>query len=189
MPDSVRWPTGNFEEASGVLGLLSLLWHREADARTLRALRQPPLSVAWKKAGGTLPADITAELVDELATDYCRLLIGPQHRISPVQSIWEQSRFQGAAAASMRRYVEMLDGFRPCVEIIDHVAVQLQYAATLTGLATQTRGSLIQGLGKAFARDHLEWTSVFFEGVEEKAETEFYRSLAQVSRGFLFDSQ
>ena len=186
MSQTVNLPTTNFQEAAGLLNLLASLWGQEVDAATLKAMMQPAFSEAWKESGGKLPSQISAELLADLQVDYCQLLIGPKNHVPPVQSIWDQARFQGDATASMKKYIELLDGFQPCVGFVDHVAVQLQYASALMSLSHQSRRKLMQGLATAFARDHLQWSLPFFNRVEQQAQTGFYQSVARVSRQFLF---
>ena len=183
---TIKMPAGDFEQAAGVFALLSRLWAKEVDSKTLNNMTQPPFANAWKEAGGNLPSQVSAELIDELAVDYCQLLIGPKNHVSPVQSVWDQARFQAEATESMQKYLQMIDGFQPCVDFVDHIAVQLQFASALFSMADQSQRKLIQGLGVAFCRDHLEWSESFFRRIEQQAETEFYKSLAQVSRQFLF---
>ena len=186
MSVTIHLPESDFTEASGVFALLAVLWAKEVDLKTLNLMSQQPFAKAWKQAGGKLPGKATAEWVESLAVDYCQLLIGPKNHASPVQSIWDQSRYEGDASASMSKYMELIDGFEPCVAIPDHVAVQLQYAGVLMGMADQSKRKLIQGLATAFARDHLAWTADLFERIEAQAETDFYRGLASLSHRYLF---
>ena len=186
MSASVILPEDNFQQAAGVFTLLSRLWANEVDAKTLNAMTQAPFADAWKDSGGQLPSATTDELVEELAVDYCQLLIGPKDHVSPIQSVRDQNRFQGNATESMQKYIQMVDGFQPCVDMVDHVAVQLQYAGVLLNMAEQTKRKLIQGLATAFCRDHLDWTKAFFERTEKQAQSDFYQSLSRVSNQFLF---
>ena len=186
MPSMIHLPDGNPEETSVVFSLLASIWAKEVESKTLKQMLKPPFSTAWKLAGEKLPSTVSAELIEELSVDYCQLLIGPKNSVSPFQSEWDQDRFQGDATASMQKYVEMLKGFSPCIDIVDHVAVQLQFIGALIGMTGQTKRTLIQGLGKAFCRDHLEWTEPFFSRVERQAKTGFYQSTAKISRQFLF---
>ena len=145
MNATIHLPETDFDEASRVFALLAVLWAKEVDQKTLKLMSQQPFAKAWKQAGGKLPAKVTSEWVESLAVDYCQLLIGPKNHASPVQSVWDQSRYEGDASASMTNYMEFIDGFQPCVKIPDHVAVQLQYAGVLMGMADQSKRKLIQG--------------------------------------------
>lgn len=186
MSPKIQLPESNFAEAAGLFALLSTLWAKEVDEKVLKSMAHPPLADAWKKAGGQLPKQINSDWIELLSVDYCQLLIGPKNHASPFQSVWDQSRYQADAAASMKRYIDMVQGFQPCLDMLDHVAVQLQFASALMSMAEQAKRKLIVGLAHAFARDHLAWTSPFFKRVSEQAETPFYRSLATISHEFLF---
>lgn len=173
-------------EMAAVFALLSRLWAREIDAAAIKSLRQQPLASAWKKLGGKIPTDERPETIEALAIDYCQLLIGPKDHVPPVQSIWSQSKLSGNSTESMQKYIAMIDGFEPCVDFVDHVAVQLQFIGVLLSMAEQSKKKLIRGLATAFAGDHLEWTEKFFEATQAKATSDFYTSLSAVSREFLF---
>lgn len=186
MPISINLDDESLAETAAVFALLSRIWSSELDAKTLQAISQPPLAEAWKSLGGaTMPAT-DASAIEELAVDYCQLLIGPKNHISPNQSIWEQKRFSGDATGSMHKYLQMVDGFEPSVEMIDHIGVQMQFAGVLLSMAEQAKRKLIRGLARAYFADHLEWCEPFFGRVEEQADTDFYRTAASVSRQFLF---
>ncbi|MGI9516797.1 MAG: TorD/DmsD family molecular chaperone [Pirellulaceae bacterium] len=177
---------GNHAELAGVCALLSRLWNEEANRQALQQLSHPGVAASWKRLGGEVPS-ATPEVVEELAVDYCQLLIGPQGHVSPVQSIWSTGRFEADAAHSMQQFIDMLKGFQPCNKIIDHVAVQLQYFGAVLGVAGQAPNDLWRGLATRFADSHLEWTGEFFEKAEQQSNTDFYRGLAMVSRRFLFE--
>ena len=168
---------------STVYQFLGQLWLHEVDAATLHTLNQPGVRAAFEELGGSVPAELDGATVERLAIDYCQLLIGPQEQLSPVQSIWEEDQFQGDAAASMNRYFQLIDGYQPPIGIVDHLGVQLNFAAQLV-LATETEPSA-QTLVMQYADDHLKWCDPFLEQVTKKAETDFYRSLARVTKQVL----
>ena len=146
---------------STVLEFLGQLWLREVDAATLHKLNQPGVRTAFEELGGAVPAEIDGATVERLAIDYCQLLIGPKDQLSPVQSIWEEQQFQGAAAASMNRYFQLVDGYQPPIGIVDHLGVQLNFAAQLI-LATETEPRA-QALVMQYGNDHLKWCRSFLE--------------------------
>ena len=186
MPITIDFNSDQLAETAAVFALLSRLWASEVDAATLKSLRQKPLVRAWKQLGGSIPEDESPETIEALAIDYCQLVIGPKDHVPPIQSVWKQEKLAGDSSKSMQKYVEMVDGFKPCVDFVDHVAVQLQFASVLLGMADQAKRKLIRGLATAYARDHLEWTANFFQATESQAKTKFYRSLSKVSHKFLF---
>lgn len=167
-------------QLSVVLELLGRLWLREVDLETLRQLNQPGVRAAFEVLGGSVPTEIGPESVEQLAVDYCQLLIGPQDQLSPVQSIWESQQFQGAAAASMNRYFQMLEGYEPPSRIVDHLGVQLDFAGRLT-LAVENESSG-QRIAVQYAKDHLQWCNLLLERMMERAETDFYRGLARITQ-------
>lgn len=168
---------------STVLEFLSQLWLREIDAATLHKLNQPGVRTAFEALGGSVPAEMGGATLERLAIDYCQLLIGPKDHFSPVQSIWEEQQFQGDAAASMIRYFKLLDGYQPPIGIVDHLGVQLDFAAQLL-LATETEPSA-HALVVQYATDHLSWCGSLLNQISEKAETDFYCSLANVTKQVL----
>ena len=186
MPASVLPRDENDRENAGVFALLSRMWAREMDRDSLVALARPPLATEWQALGGIVIQEIDENCLEELAVDYCQLLIGPQGHVSPVQLVWDQKRFSGDATGSMQKYLNLLNGFVPAIEMVDHVAVQLQFAGALTGLSAESGRPLLRGLVTAFARDHLDWTYEFFRRTENQARTGFYKGLSVVSRRFLF---
>ena len=165
---------------STVLRFLGQLWVRELDAATLSKLNQPGVRAAFEELGGSVPDNIDEASLETLATDYCQLLVGPTDQLTPVQSIWENQQFEGEAAASMKRYFQLLDGYQPPLSIVDHLGVQLDFAAQLVLAAEaepKAREIVLQ-----YASDHLQWSNDILDRIGEKAETDFYRSLARVTQ-------
>ena len=174
------------EQLAAVYGLLAKLWVQELDAPTLRALAEPPLVDVWRSLGGQVPADQNQQTIDELAADYCQLLIGPSDPVSPVQSIWMEDRYEGSAATSMQQFFDLLPGYRPPANIRDHIGNQFDYLGELFArAANDDYPETYTGLARNFMQKHLAWTSPFFAEVEARAETDFYRGLARVTRSFL----
>ena len=107
-------------ELTATLSLLSFLWSAELTRDSLAELTVSELAVPWRQLGGWLPESvdqITSELLEELAVDYCQLLIGPDGHASPTQSVWEEGQLQGSAADSMKRFFELLPAFNPKLRI------------------------------------------------------------------------
>lgn len=186
MTVSIDFGGDNLGEIAAVFALLARLWQSEVDAKTLKSIRQPAMAKEWKALGGEIPDDDSAETIEELAIDYCQLLIGPKNHVPPVQSIWSDAKLASDSTSSMQKYIDMINGFQPGNEFVDHIAVQLQYMSVLLSMADQAKPKLIRGLAKAFANDHLSWTDRFLARAEQKATTGFYKGLASVSQNFLF---
>ena len=187
-----------WESWSGVCGLLGQLWLRELDEPTLRLLNQQPVRDLYLQVGGWLPPPLCEPSVDswleQLGEDYCRLFVGPRGHRPPVQSVWQQGTFEGQAAESMEQYWQLL-GWKPKTigpsVPADHLGLQwltLAYGMNLCHLALQKGDPSREELPRlvtAFYRDHVAWGLEPAQWVQERAQTEFYRHLGQVTAGFL----
>lgn len=175
----------DFIQLSSVYALLSQLWQSEIDMPTLKALNEPDMRDAYESMGGILP-EANDQVVEDLAVDYCQLLIGPQNAISPVQSVWEENKFEGRAAVSMRKYFETVPSFHTDENVVDHLGVQLAFMAELfVQASTAEHPETFEDIAAHFIADHIAWTNSFFERIEARAETGFYKGLAKLSRDFL----
>lgn len=174
---------------AGVLDLLARLWARELDQNELTQFAHSEMAMHWQALGGWLPHstdEIDEKLIDELAVDYCQLLVGPQHQIPPVQSVWSLGSYGSELAQSMQQFVDAMPEFMPCCPIVDHFAVQLQYAASLFSVdrSSLDRNAIekLDALTERFLQTHLQWPARFLEIVEQAAQTMFYQGLARVTR-------
>ncbi len=175
----------DYLQLSSVYALLSRLWVKEVDLELLTALNEPDMRAAYKHMGGYLP-QATEAVIEELAVDYCQLLVGPKNHVPPIQSIWEDKKFQGNATVSMGRYFEVLPTFDPPTAIVDHIGVQLAFVAELIIQASAAEErEAYDDIATRFYADHFAWTGPFFEQVIQKAETKFYKGLATISADFL----
>ncbi len=174
------------EQLAAVYGLLGKLWVQEVDLPTLRALAAPPLKDVWVSLGGSVPEQPQEATLETLAVDYCQLFIGPSQPVSPIQSVWLENRFEGTAAVSMQSFFELLPEYEPPESIADHIGNQFDYLAELFARAAgDANPTGYLGLARNFMSKHLNWTDPFFDQVEARAETDFYRGLARVTRSFL----
>ncbi len=176
----------DYLQLSSVYSLLSRLWLREVDLPLLTSLNEPDMREAYENMGGQLPDGISDKAVEELAVDYCQLLIGPKYHISPVQSIWAENKLQGSPASSMNRYFEALPSFDPPSTIVDHIGVQLAFIAELFLQASMADNpDAFEEIASHFFVDHVAWTTPFFEKIQAQATTDFYKGLADISSEFL----
>lgn len=167
-----------------ICGLLGRLWLREVDVATLEAMNGPDFRGLYESLGGFVPTDIAAdweELVEELAIEYCELLIGPKGHVSPVQSVWAKDQLQSETSASMNRFFELVPGYQAQSSLADHVGVQLDFA----GVLLQIEDEAVDGIISVFAQQHLDWMNKFLEHVESKTDSEFYLGLARVTRSLI----
>ena len=176
----------DYRQLSAVYDLLGRLWLEELDLDLLTALASEELKPAIEHLGGSVPDSIDEDTVEELAVDYCQLLIGPQGHVSPLQSVWQNRTLQSESAVSMRKFFEYLPGFDVEEQMDDHIGIQLQYMGELFERAANAEDrDLVEQFAEDFFEKHLKWASPFFAAVAEKAETEFYAGLANLTANFL----
>ena len=176
------------QQLSAVYELLSRLWRSEADRQVLELLSEPGMQSAWEKLGGCVPTTIDDALLEELAVDYCQLLVGPTNPISPIQSVWKHQRLQSESAESMQNYFKLIPYFKPAIEIPDHFAVQLQFMAELLSRCTSESDAGMSIADEYFSR-HLSWSKEFLVHLRDRANSEFYGSLATLTCSFLHGEQ
>ncbi len=149
---------------------------------------------AFTELGASIPNKIDAATVEELAVDYCQLLIGPKNHIPPVQSIWSEQRFQGNAAASMIRFFELLPEYVPPIGtldgvaanngMLDHFGVQIDFLGNLLvsgQVEAADQDNLTSQLVKQYFAEHLQWSLPVIRKIQNQAETEFYRGMAKIT--------
>lgn len=178
---------------SGLYRLLARLWLREVDRDLARELRSPPLCDAFVEAGGTLPVDDREQTLEELAIDFCQLLLGPTNHLPPYQSVWETGQFQGATTASMKQFIDVV-GYDlrvlPKGMMLDHLGVQLDLMGHLLrqcaiGQSEPEDLNSLSELAHAFFTSHLQWPTDLLDVAARRATTEFYRSVVLLTHRFL----
>ena len=93
----------DLDAASGMYALLAQVWLREVDLALLSRLRSPEVRPLFQAAGGELPADSE---VEHLAVEYCRMFVGPQGHLPPLQSVWERGELQSDITSSIRSFAD-----------------------------------------------------------------------------------
>ena len=182
-PDTKR--TSDRTEFATTCRLVAGFWLNEVDRNSLKLLQNPQVQPAWAELGGSVPGEDAAseEVIDQLAADYCQLLIGPKQHLPPVQSVWSDHTFQSTAASSTSRFYDLYVDYTPPGTIVDHVGCQLHFAAFLldqASLGDDHAEAATQVLAQ-FQREHLEWVPKLLDRVVQKADTDFYRGLAVVT--------
>ncbi|GIW79014.1 MAG: hypothetical protein KatS3mg105_0821 [Gemmatales bacterium] len=86
-----------------VAELFGRLLLQEIDAQLLRELRHDEVSKALADVGLFLPDLPTAELLDELAAEYCSCFLGPADPVPLIQSVWEGGSYESGPAAAIRQ--------------------------------------------------------------------------------------
>jgi TorA maturation chaperone TorD len=121
-------------------------------------------------------------MIEQLAAEYCRLLVGPKGHVSPVESVWADNQFQSKTAASMRRFFELIPDYVPESNLSDHLGVQLDF---LGDLIDRTEAGASDEITKHFVAVHLNWVPGFLDRVEQRDDSKFYSGLASVTRGLI----
>ncbi len=183
------------QSRAAVYRLLSRLWRSEVDETLLLDLTSGDMRDAFVQAGGQLPNDTSAATIDELAFDYCQLFLGPSSHLPPYQSVWTEGQFQGAAIASMTQYIDLLNTDQWADEtMLDHLWIELDVMANLLDQRASATDSpealaLSTEITATFFRDHLSWPIQLCTIAAERAQTDFYRSMVEVTSEFLASEQ
>lgn len=176
---------------SGVYHLLAQLWIKELDTDLLNALRLNRLGQAYHDAGGLLPsAPSSSETIDDLHLDYCRLFVGPQGHCPPVQSVWQEGRFEGTAAGSLGLIVDRLGIDTPFVAALphDHIGNILALFGSLlaaVGTGSDAPDTDLRDLSVGLFLEHVAWIPEFARSISGRCNTDFYRGLMSVTTTFL----
>lgn len=179
---------------AAVFRLLARLWGEELSRDLAELLSRPPLvEVLHAIADFSMPSRVEDRDLQQWAVDYCQLFVGPRGHLPPYQSVWMDRRLAGEAAASMERFLQLLD-YRPVWSqrlMADHLAIQLDVMAELLERSTrpdafsrEERRWLADLLINYF-RQHLCWPQRLLDQVARRAITPLYRSLAKMTDEFL----
>lgn len=179
-----------FAALAGMYRLLGRLWMREVDEASLRELHREPLRTSFEAAGGVLPNEANANVIEELAIDYCRLLIGPKDHFPPFQSVWQDGQLLGETTTSMSQFIDIVGydaSALPDGIMLDHFAVQLDVMGHIyQQFAVQPElADGIREIADRFHAAHLAWILVLLEAAHEKADSGFYRSVVGLTREVL----
>ncbi len=178
---------------SGTYRLLARLWLREVNRDFLRLLLTPPLRDSFIAVGGILPAADDDATIEQLAIDYCQLLVGPANHLPPYQSVWQSGQFQGATTHSMQRFIDVTGydtGALTSGIMLDHLGVQLDVMGHIVSQIStwpDTPESLTHALdvARSFFTTHLMWPNDLLNVAAQQATTGFYRSTILLTRDYL----
>ena len=171
-------------ELAPVYRFLGQLWLREPSSEIL---------ARWQQLQSLIPSATSAHVVfreslEDLHVEYCRLLIGPSNHFPPFQSVWQTGQMGGAASLSMQRYfvrsgfqVEAADRDVPT----DHLGLQLSFYGWLLEQQAASDASETLDVLSEYHAAHLSWADEFLGGVADAAQSDFYRSIAAVTRALL----
>ncbi len=171
---------------TGLFRLLARLWLEEVDARLAQILDDAPLGSGWNGSGDWVSSGPIADQLEVLAVDFCQLFVGPRGHLVPVQSVWQHAALVADPAASMRQWFG-LAGYAPPARhrslFPDHLGIQLDLLAHLLDqqeLWAQHPEELA-ALAATYADTHLAWPAPLLEAVTQRAQTPFYRRLAELT--------
>ncbi|NLL18212.1 MAG: molecular chaperone [Clostridia bacterium] len=122
--------------------------------------------------------------VTELVVDYARLFIGPFNVLAPPYGsvyLEKEGQVMGDSTVAVSRFYQEV-GLKLDPEqkdLPDHIAVELEF---LYYLIFRRRDREYQQFLELYLAP---WIDPFCDAMESGARTEFYRSLAKVTRGFL----
>ncbi len=153
----------------------------ELDAERLAQLQSPELADALAALGVEVPdcdpeSAAGKEHLDGLATEFYAALLAPRGGAPPVQSLWEEGRYEGRAAERLAD-LALLAGFEHDASAargapLDHLgAVLLLWAAA----AAQH-----PAVADVVAADHLSWAARPLERIANGSG--FYSSVARATR-------
>jgi len=161
-----------------IVELIGKLWLREVSSETLTSMQSADFRIPYEELGGYIPDQISDQTIEDLAFEYCQLLIGPRGHISPVQSVWVSRQFQTESAASMNRFFDLLPDYRPDSNLSDHIGVQLDFLAALLRTPAKQSNEIVAH----FVKQHLLWSQPFLERVDAREESKFYQGLSRVTQ-------
>jgi TorA maturation chaperone TorD len=177
------------QELGNICQFYSRIWLREIDLASLTELAQEPLATHYRELGGSVPTEINQNVIDELSVDYCQLLIGPKDFISPVQSVWAESKFSGQAFADVQKFYALIANYQPPSELLDHIGVELDFMSRMFFTAHESankehaRKEIVAAIRQFFSQ-HIRWSAPMLKAAEARAKTEFYRCFAKSTRAF-----
>ena len=162
--------------------------------REAAALIDPELAAGARQLGDAF----AAASLEDLLVDYTRLFLGPVGAPArPYGSVWldvDKGLMQDSTMAVLALYAEggfeIDEAFR---ELPDHVAAELEFLYLLLFKAAQARlagdGPTLAArakLRRRFLGAHLgAWVGRFAAAVKTNAQTDFYRTLAELTERFV----
>lgn len=173
---------------TGVCLMLSRLWAKEVDRELLLRLNaEPELNRLLPLPKANDRGD-DASWLEELAIDFCAIMIGPGPHAAPVQSVWSNGSISGRSSDLMREYLKCFDQVQIQVpELTDHFANQLQVAGLLLSGVGERAGESEFSLEMltAFWIDHVNWARPMVRKARSIANTEFYRGVTDLTEELL----
>lgn len=178
----------DLEGLAGFYRLLSRLWVTEVDPEWFEALSSGSLSDVAENLDLPVEGD-AVELIEQLAVEYCQLMVGPQGHVPPHQSVWTDGQLQGQTAVSMQQYLDVV-GQEVESTMSDHLGVQLGVMGLIVdelaeSLHDDRKREGLMELARSFFSLHVAWIERFLVRAREMTGSEFYGRLIEVTDEFL----
>ncbi len=168
---------------AGLYRLLGHLWLQEVDAPLYETLRLNAFAIHFPSLSRS-----DAESLDDLAAEYCRLFIGPKNHLPPYQSVWQTGQFQGEAATSTQKFIEVLKLDAGSIPMADHLGIQFQIMAEILDRlpeASKDEAAELKEIETRFIHTHLTWPQPLLEAATSQVQSSFYRELIDLTTALL----
>lgn len=124
---------------------------------------------------------VSSDQIEELATTYCRLFVGPGESLPLIQSIWDTGQRTTAATASMQTYFDRLSQtLLAANEPSDHFGHQLWLFGRLLAM-TPDDVQESTFVVREYSLAHLQWSNELLNRVES-SDSGVYRQAAKLTR-------
>jgi len=190
---------------SNIYGLLAAIYRREITSDFLKQLKDPSMLGVFSALGIKLNNGFLKkpehELLENLAVEYARLFIGPGKHISPHESVHHKrddgqcGQLWGSSTAEVKRIIESAGlSYQPeYTGLPDHISVELEFMQQVTLAEEKAWEDGDKKLAfacleneKKFIEEHLaEWIPDFCDKVINRAESPFYRVMAELTQKFI----
>ncbi len=189
-------------ERSGLYGFLAEVFRAEPSPDLLRRIKDPAFAEVLAAAGAHLGEELARRpedaLLEDLAVEYTRLVLGPGRHVRPYAATYlggPGASLCGPPAVWARDFMERAGfalgpGHR---DLPDHVSVELEFMARMAAreaaaveAGNAAAASQSRRIQSEFLETHLgRWLPRFCGHAAEQAELSFYRELARLAGHFL----
>jgi len=187
-----------------VYRLLATVFRAEPPTSLIDELKSPQFSEVFASMGHPLGDEFAAtssvQLSENLAIEYTKIFIGPGSHISPHESIFlkidgKEGELWGEKTVEVKKFIESAGfTYEPrFAGLPDHVSAELEFMQKLAETEAQllSKGEIERAdwclkVQKKFIDEHLIlWVPELCDAVIARAESSFYRQMADVAKAFL----
>lgn len=176
-------PRNDSLSRAGLYEFFSRVLLIELDVETIRVYQDEELRETLKSLGIIVPAEADDDTVEDLAIDYCKILIGPKDFCPPFQSVWESGHMQSYVVDSMDEYLQVVQPVSD-QSIKDHAGLQMELMSLILRYEADHDGQS-EGLAQSFYRNHIAWMDKLFRRAAGLADTDFYKTVFQSAAKFI----